>query len=191
MEASVRQVVRGRDHQPLVQLPRPAPGDARGPDRADLRGRARRPAAIHLPRDARRGVQVRERAQVARNQEGRPSGHLPADDSRGGDRHAGLRADRRGAFGGVRWILSRGAPGKNERRRSEGGGHLGRRMAEGHGGPAEGQCRSSPRRDGDGGEGRRCPAHREDAAGEGTQGRSLDRADVRSFRNLRAGMGGQ
>ena len=42
-----REVVPRRDHQPLLQLPRPAPGDARGQDGAPLRGRAGRPAAAH------------------------------------------------------------------------------------------------------------------------------------------------
>ena len=43
----------------------------------------------------------------AGGREGRPGGDLPADDPRGGDRDAGLRADRRGALGGLRRVRAR------------------------------------------------------------------------------------
>ena len=61
----------------------------------------------HLSPAARAGVQVRQRAEGQRRQEGRPRHHLPADDPRGGLRHARLRPHRRGAFGGVRRLLAR------------------------------------------------------------------------------------
>ena len=41
--------------------------------------------------------------------QGRPRHHLHADGAGGGDRHAGLRADRRGPFGGVRRLRRQGA----------------------------------------------------------------------------------
>ena len=52
-------------------------------------------------------MQVRQRAEGQRRQEGRPRHHLPADDPRGGLRHAGLRPHRRRALGGVRRLLAR------------------------------------------------------------------------------------
>ena len=61
----------------------------------------------HLPPAARAGLQVRQRAEGQRRQEGRPRHHLPADDPRGGLRHAGLRPHRRRALGGVRRLLAR------------------------------------------------------------------------------------
>ena len=53
-----------------------------------------------------RGLPLRQRAQGARRQEGRPRHHLPADDPGGGRRDARLRAHRRGALGGVRRLLA-------------------------------------------------------------------------------------
>ena len=44
-----------------------------------------------------------------RRQEGRPRHPLHADGAGGAGRHAGLRADRRGAFGGVRRLRAEGA----------------------------------------------------------------------------------
>jgi acetyl-CoA synthetase len=60
----------------------------------------------HLSRAARRGLPLRQCAEGAGRQEGRPRHHLPADDPRGGLRHAGLRPHRRGPFGGVRRLLA-------------------------------------------------------------------------------------
>ena len=60
----------------------------------------------HLQAIARRGLPLRQRAQGARRQEGRPRHHLPADDPGSGDRHARLRAHRRHPFGGVRRLLA-------------------------------------------------------------------------------------
>ena len=60
----------------------------------------------HLSAAARARLQVRQRAEGARRQEGRPRHDLPADDPRGGLRDARLRAHRRGAFGRVRRLLA-------------------------------------------------------------------------------------
>ena len=61
----------------------------------------------HLPRAARRSLPHGQCAEGARRQEGRPGHHLPADDPRGGLRHAGLRAHRRDPLGGLRRLLAR------------------------------------------------------------------------------------
>ena len=104
----VDQMVRGRHAQRLRQLHRPPPQEPRRPGRHHLgRRRSDRGREDHLPAAARAGVQVRQRAEGQRRQEGRPRHHLPADDPRGGLRHAGLRAHRRRAFGGVRRLLAR------------------------------------------------------------------------------------
>ena len=55
---------------------------------------------------ARRGLPLRQCAEGARRQEGRPRHHLHADDPGSGDRHARLRAHRRHPFGGVRRLLA-------------------------------------------------------------------------------------
>ncbi len=101
------QMVRGRHAQRRLQLHRPASRQARRPDRDHL-GR-RRPQGRqedHLQATARRGLPLRQRAEGARRQEGRPRHHLHADDPGSGDRHARLHAHRRRAFGGVRRLLA-------------------------------------------------------------------------------------
>ena len=112
----VDQVVRGRHPQRVGQLHRPAPEDARRAGRDHLGGRRPHPRREdHLPPAARAHLQVRQRAQGQRRQEGRPRHHLPADDPGGRLRHAGVRAHRGGAFGGVRRLLAR-QPGRAHRR---------------------------------------------------------------------------
>ena len=82
--------------------------DARRPGRHHLGGRRPDPRREdHLPPAARARLQVRQRAEGQRRQEGRPRHHLPADDPRGGLRHARLRAHRRRPLGGVRRLLAR------------------------------------------------------------------------------------
>ena len=73
-------------------------------------------AIAHLPAAPSRGLPVRQRAQDARRQEGRPRRHLHADDPRGGDRDARLRADRRHAHRRLRRLHRRGAPRPHQRR---------------------------------------------------------------------------
>ncbi len=60
---------------------------------------------------------------------GRPCRHLYAADSRGGDLHAGLRADRRSPLGGLRRIFVQCREGPHRRRRSQARDHRGRRLA--------------------------------------------------------------
>ena len=106
---AVLPVVPRRDAEHLLQRARPA-----------RRRRPRRPPALiydspvtgtqhdaHLRRAARAGRRLRRGAARARRREGRPGRHLHADDPRGGRRDAGLRADRRGALGGVRRLRRR------------------------------------------------------------------------------------
>ena len=88
-------------------------------DRHVIRGRAEQPALIFHSAytGARRtytyaellrtGGPAGRRAARARRQPGRPGGDLSADGARGGDRHAGLRPDRRGALGGLRRLRRR------------------------------------------------------------------------------------
>ena len=92
-----------------AQLPRPP---SRRPRRADgdpVGGRrpGRSPQAITYERAARAGLQVRQRAEVARRQEGRPGDDLSADDPGAADRHAGLRPDRRHPLHRLRRLLAR------------------------------------------------------------------------------------
>ena len=83
---------------------------------AHLGGRARRSPHAHLLGPLRRGQQVRQRAQDARREEGRPRRDLPAAHPRGGDRDARLRAHRRHPLGGVRRLLARVAARPHQRR---------------------------------------------------------------------------
>ncbi len=85
----------------------------------------------------------------ARRQERRPRHHLSADDPGSGLRDAGLRAHRRGAFGGVRRLLA-GQPGRpHPRLRDHDRHHRRRRPARRQARAAEGQhrcwrCRNAP-----------------------------------------------
>ena len=106
IERAVLQVVRRRRAQCLVQLPRSQPRERqRGKGRDHLRGRRRRRHEGHLPRAVSPRLPVRQRAEVARHQEGRSRPRLHADVDRGRRRDAGLRAHRRDALGGVRRLL--------------------------------------------------------------------------------------
>ena len=86
------QVVRGRHAQRLPNcIDRHLP-DARRSGRDHLGRRRRRGRqAHHLPRTARRGVPLGQRAAQPQRREGRPRHDLSADDSRGRLRDAGLR----------------------------------------------------------------------------------------------------
>ena len=102
------QLVRGRHAQRLRQLHRPA-SRRRAPTRSRSSGRAttrrgQRKITYRELHDA--GLPLRQRAEGARRQEGRPRHDLHADDPRGGLRDARLRADRRGPFGRVRRLLA-------------------------------------------------------------------------------------
>ena len=90
------QMVRGRRAQRLLQLHRPAPEEARRPDRDHLGGRRSLSTTARSPTASSRAcLPLRQRAEEARRQEGRPRHHLHADDPRGGLRDARLHAHRR------------------------------------------------------------------------------------------------
>ena len=75
-------------------------------DRDHLGGRAGRDSPADLRGAARRGAEVRQRAQVAGDQKGRPRGGLHGHDAGAGDCAAGLRAHRRGSLGDL-WRICR------------------------------------------------------------------------------------
>ena len=104
----IDQMVRGRHPQRLGQLHRPASEEARRPGRHHLGARRseRRSTPHHLSRALPRGEHLRQCAQVDGGEPRRPRHHLPADDPRGGLRHARLRAHRRHPLGGVRRLLA-------------------------------------------------------------------------------------
>ncbi len=142
------QVVRGRRHQCRGQLRRPSSAQARQANRDHLG--ERRPDQIqahHLRAIGRGGRPLRQCAEGARRQEGRPRHDLSADDPRSGLRDARLRAHRRDPLHRVRRLLARrarrphrglGFGGRHHRRR----GHARRPP-----GAAQGQCRRRGRQD--------------------------------------------
>ena len=90
-----RPLVLRRQTQRRGQLPGPASRDPRRQDRDHLgRRRSGRVRAHQLPRAARARLPLRECAQGARRQKGRPRHDLSADDSGNRRRDAGLRAHR-------------------------------------------------------------------------------------------------
>src|SRR6266508_2536289 len=93
VEPAVGQVVPRREAERRLQLSGP-PRRRRRRRQGGLLlgGRAGRGTGPHVPRGARGSVQARERAQVARGEEGRPGRHLPRHGPRAPHRHAGLRA---------------------------------------------------------------------------------------------------
>ena len=101
----VREVVRRRQAQRRVQLPRPPRRRRpRRPGRVLLGGRAGRHPCGLLPRAPRRDVPRRERAAVVRRREGRPRRDLHGHGARDRRHDAGVRAHRRAALGRVRRI---------------------------------------------------------------------------------------
>ena len=114
------------------------------PTRPRSSGKATIPAKskhITYARAARASLPLRQCAEGARRQEGRPRHDLSADDPRGGLRDAGLRAHRRGPFGGVRRLLARRLAGRIEDCDSARRHHRRRGPARRPQGAAEGQCR--------------------------------------------------
>ena len=92
-----------------VQLRRPARrGRQRRQGRVPLGGRARgRPARRHVRRPPARDDEARERAEVARREEGHAGRHLHGHGPRGADRDARLRPHRRAAHVRLRRLLRR------------------------------------------------------------------------------------
>ena len=123
--SALRQVVRGRQDQRLLQLPRPPsrhPSQEQG--RHSLGGRARRPAHDLLPGTAPPGLPLRQRAQGPRPQGRRPRHHLHGHGARAARRAAGLRAPRHHPQRRLRRILGRGPQGAHPGSGSAGGHHL-------------------------------------------------------------------
>ena len=118
----LRPLVPRRPPERLLQRARPpCRSRPRRPGGALLRQpRHRNQADDQLPRTARRDGDARRGARGSRRRRGRPRPHLHADDSRGDRRDAGLRAHRRGAFGGVRRLRRQGAGDPHRRRRAQG-----------------------------------------------------------------------
>ena len=155
------QMVRGRRPQRRLELHRPASRDPRRPDRHHLGGR--RPLAVeahHLPPAARRSLQDGQHPAHPQRHEGRPRHDLSADDSGSRLRHAGLRADRRHPFGGVRRLLARQPRPAHHRLPVQDHHHRRRRPARRQEGAAEGQCRCRDRQERRRRLGRRGQAHR-------------------------------
>ena len=117
---AVCQVVRRRAGSTSRKTAWTATSTARAATSPPSSGRAN-PATqrtLTYARTARGGVPIRQRAQGARRRRGRPRAALPAAGARGGRGHAGVRAHRRGAFGGVRRV-QRGVdqgPARRQRR---------------------------------------------------------------------------
>src|ERR1700719_2425463 len=105
MEGVIREVVRRRETQHLGELSRSA-SDWAAPEQGGhyLGGRTGRQAHAHVPATASRSLPLRECTETEQHQKKRSGDHLSPEYSRGRDCHVGLRADRRGAFGGIRWI---------------------------------------------------------------------------------------
>ena len=119
VEPAVLEVVPRRSAERRRQLPRPPRRcwpRRQGGD--PLGGRAGRHPRHHLRRDARRGEQVRQRAQGPRRRQGRPGHDLHADDPRGCRRDARLCPHRRTAPRRVRRVL--GPVGRRPDRRRRG-----------------------------------------------------------------------
>ena len=101
------QMVRGRHHECGDELHRSASCRACQPGRDHLGGRrSRRIQAYHLRAVARSGLPLRQRPEKSRCEEGRHGHDLSAHDPGSRLRHAGLRADRGGAFHRVRRLLA-------------------------------------------------------------------------------------
>ncbi len=104
---AVRQVVRRRQAQRLLQLRRSPRGSRqRRPRGVPLARRGGRGARHHLRGPAPRRPEVRQRAQGPRDRRGRRRRDLPADDPRGRRGDARLRAHRRPAQRRVRRLLA-------------------------------------------------------------------------------------
>ncbi len=121
LDGRVWPLVCRRRGQHLLQRARPScrerprrPGGADPRFAADQHG-----LEIHLCRDAERGAGARRRHAGFRRRQGRPRHPLYAAGAGSRVRDAGLRADRRGAFGGVRRLRGQGAGDPDRGRQAE------------------------------------------------------------------------
>ena len=131
-DAAVLQVVRRRQDQRLLQLPRPPRrGRQRRPGRLPLARGGGRGGRGHLRRPAPRRPAARERAARPRRRGRRRRRHLPADDPRGRGGDARLRPDRRPAQRRLRRLLAGGGQGADAVLRGEGADHGRLRAAQG------------------------------------------------------------
>ncbi len=145
LEPALGQMVRRRQDQRLLQLPRPPRrGRERRPRRLLLGGRGRRAAHDHLLRPARDDEPVRERAEGPGRRARRPRRDLHADGPRGAGRDAGMRAHRRAALGRVRRVLRPGRGRPHQRLRGEGAGDRRLLAAARQAAPDEGERRRDP-----------------------------------------------
>ena len=136
---AVRQVVRGRQAERLLQLPRPPRGGRpRRPGRLPLARRGGRGARRHLRGPARRRPALRQRAEGPRDRPGRRRRDLPADDPRGRGGDARLRAHRRRPQRRLRRLLARVGARADGVLRGEGADHRRRRAAQGQDRPDQG-----------------------------------------------------
>ena len=132
LEPAVLQVVRRRQAERLLQLPRPPRrGGDRRPGRLPLARRGGRGGRGHLRRPAPRRAAARQRAARAWRRGRRRGRHLPADDPRGRGRDARLRSDRRPPQRRLRRLLPGRGQGPDAVLRGEGADHGRCRAAQG------------------------------------------------------------
>ena len=187
-EPALLQVVRRRQAERLLQLPRPPRrGGQRRPGRLPLARRGGRGARGHLRRPAPRRPAARQRAARPRRRGRRRRRHLPADDPRGRGGDARLRADRRPAQRRLRRLLARRGQGADAVLRREGADHRRRRPAQGQDGRDQARGRRVPRRGAvDRDRGRR-PQHRRRGRDDRRPRRLLRRGDRGRRRRVPAG----
>ncbi len=120
-DGTLRPLVHGWRRQHLLQRARPpCRGRPRRSGGADPRLAADQHGhQIHLCADAAGGADARGRHAGFWRHQGRPRHPLYADGAGGRVRDAGLRADRRGSFGGVRRLCGEGARDAGSRTRSQ------------------------------------------------------------------------
>ena len=118
----------------------------------------------HLRRPAPRRPALRQRAEGARDRQGRRRRDLPADDPRGRGRDARLRADRRAAQRRLRRVLGRLGPRADGVLRGQGADHRRRRPAQGQDGADQAAGRRGDGRPRDARAHRRGPSHRASTA---------------------------
>ena len=130
VEPAVREVVRRREAERRLQLPRPPRrGRARRQGRVPLRGRARgRAHGDHVRPAARRGREGGERAARARRRQGDAGRDLHGHGAGPAGRDARLRADRRAVHRRLRRLLRGGARRPAQRHALRDPAHPGREL---------------------------------------------------------------